>query len=71
MYCTLCCSSDDVCSCDEPELTYAGYCENCGSIDSEESLDSNDGFCEDCEDAREEYRDSVVSYIVENIDLVL
>lgn len=68
MYCTICYSSNEVCSCEEPELTCEGYCENCGTIDS---ADGNDGFCEDCEDAREEYRDSVVFHIVDNIDLVL
>lgn len=70
MFCTSCACCESVCSCEEPTLVEEAYCENCGTIGSEE--DFTEGmFCDSCEESYEEYRENMASLIADNVGIVL
>jgi hypothetical protein len=52
LYCISCASSEDSCECYEEHqlLVEAFYCDNCGSICSEDELSATD-LCEDCHES--------------------
>jgi hypothetical protein len=52
-YCPICGTHSDLCDDEAHEHVEACYCNNCGSIGSEEELDYN-AHCDDCVRALEE-----------------
>jgi hypothetical protein len=72
MYCTDCSSHESTCDCgDDSSHISASYCENCGTIGSEENDFNIDGLCDDCEEAWEEYHFNTESMIVEAVSQIL
>lgn len=50
MFCIGCMCSEDVCNCEEDLLVEAYFCDNCGTIGSEEDIDRHSGLCEGFEE---------------------
>lgn len=70
--CDTCMCSEDICSChdDDKHLVEAFYCENCGCLNTEDTVNT-DGYCEDndeCQEAWAEFRDNSVAIIYANLN---
>jgi hypothetical protein len=70
MICTECYSCSSICTCDNPSTEPAVFCENCGTICTEDMLDRC-GFCEDCEEASLEYEEVAIQFLLDGVEVLL